>query len=513
MSVQRIRGKDGVIIDSDDRFLELPKASTKTTTGDPQRGGMIRYNKGWSAFEGAIDLSDNTVEYRRFPTLDSDGKLSIGNLPDSITTGLSYKGTYNPISDDIDPPITAGVYDILPAPNNDATTGNIGNYYIIRGLMDSASKDLVANTPSTSPVIFTPVNPSGDGNWLQIKYYFLTSSSGTNYVSSAYGRIIKDQIPSTGHEGLASLAEDSSVTEEFSTGAEGYDPGLRDSDWVISTGTRWQSMRQNITSINAAAVLYDNSQMTEYNRPFSSTVTTAQTALDAITLEGLRRTGDAMYDNGGTGAGRFAAVYGTAAAPSITFNSNPYSSSDNTGLDPAEWSDNTTGLFHRPTVTGEFSASADSKEVQRWLKESLLYFPQSPTTEGYNGESKLTEIGFRPPFIDATNNSLGEDGMLAFSPGYNTLIQKISGKWKRISGSVTIDISALTEWVEAADGINYELTLTVDEPKSVQVQELLSDSSYEAVSVENMSIQTDKVILQVPMEPDMRFIGRCIVGV
>ena len=206
-------------------------------------------------------------------------------------------------------------------------------------------------------------------------------------------------------------------------------------------------MRQSITSINAAAVIYDNSQITAYNRPFSSSVTTAQTALDAIMLEGLRRTGDAMYDNGGTGAGRFAAVYGSVSAPAITFNSNPYSASDNTGLDPAEWSDNTSGFFHRPTVTGEFSASASSTEVQRWLKSSLLFFPQSATSDGYNGESKLTEIGFRPPFIDATNNALGENGMLAFSPAYNTLIQKISGKWKRISGSETINISDMSEWV------------------------------------------------------------------
>ena len=74
-------------------------------------------------------------------------------------------------------------------------------------------------------------------------------------------------------------------------------------------------------------------------------------------------------------------------------------------------------------------------------------------------------------------------------------------------------ISSLTSWVPASDGINYEMTIPIDEPKSVQVQELISTGSYETVAVENMSIQIDKIILQVPMIPDMRFVGRCIVGV
>lgn len=508
-SAYRIKGEGGVIIDST-TFLELPKALTRTPPNDPKRPGMIRYNNEWKAFEGTLELIDGSVEYRRFVQLDANGKISIANLPDSLLNGMTYKGTYNPNSDDIDPPSTVDVYDNLPP----ASTSNSGNYYVTRGVVDLSNKHLIANNPTTSPVIFTPTNPSGEGDWLEIKYYFTIDVNNSKQVTSAYARIKTDQIPATGHEGLASLATDPDLTNPFDPGIVSYDPGLRDSDWIISTGTKWQSLRQYMTTIAASSVVFDSKMLNSSNRAFKSSPTNVQSVLDLIGLDGLRRTGDSMYDDGVSKAqGRFAATYGTIDKPSITFNSNPFDPTTNPGNDASKWSDNTAGFFHRPNVTGEFSASVASKEIQRWKNNEILYFPQSPTPSGYNGESKLTEIGFKPPFIDASNNSLGEDGMLAFSPDYNTLIQKISGKWKRISGSETVDITSLTSWVPASDGINYELTIPVDEPKSVQVQELLSAGSYEAVAVENMSIQIDKVILQVPMQPDMRFIGRCVIGV
>ena len=507
-SIQRIKGANGVIIDSN-AFLELPKAPTKTTL-DPIRNGMIRYNKEWQSFEGAIDIIGSTnAEYRRFVQLDASGKISIANLPESLTAGMTYKGTYNPISDDVDPPSSLSVYDNLPAADSD----NSGNYYIIRGIINTATNHLIASNPTSSPVIFTPTNPSGDGDWIQIKYYFSTNTAGVKSVDSAYARIDTSQIPSSGHDGLKSLATDEQLTNPFSGTSSSDDPGLRDGDWIISTGGKWQMLRQNLINMSASSVLYDDSFLISNNRKFTSSINTVQSAIDAIVLEGLRRNGDSMYNDGSIGKGRLAVTYGTAAEPSITFNTNPFDPTSNPGQDPSKWSDNKTGLFHRAGTTGEFSASANAKEVIRLGENELLFYPQVPSATGSNGESKLTEIGFRPPFLKPVDNTKGEDGMLAFSPDFNTLIQKISGKWKRISGSETVTISSLTSWVPASDGINYEMTIPVDEPKSVQVQELISTGSYETVEVENMSIQIDKIILQVPMIPDMRFVGRCIVGV
>ncbi|BEH88036.1 hypothetical protein [Klebsiella phage phiKp_21] len=510
MSIYRIRGDSGVIIDSTNGFLELPKALLKNPPNDIKRPGMIRYNSEWEAFEGTLQLLDDTVEYRRFVQLDANGKISIANLPDTLLNGMAYKGTFNPNTDDVDPPSEISVYDNLPP--TDST--NSGHYYVTRGIVDIATTHMSTTNPSTSPVIFTPTNPSGEGDWLEIKYYFTTDGNGSKSVTSAYARFNVDQIPTTGHEGLISLTSDPDLTEQFEVGNASYDPGLRDSDWIISTGTKWQSLRQYATRIAATSVTFDNKLVNSYGRQFPTSVSDVQSVLDLYGLDCLRRTGDAMYDDGISEAeGRFAATYGTVDKPAITFNNKTYDPTENPGIDPSKWSDSSTGLYHRGSVTGEFSATASSKEVQRWKNTEILFFPQNPTVDGYNGETKLTEIGFRPPFIDASNNTLGENGMLAFSPSFNTLIQKISGKWKRISGSETINISDMSSWVPSSDGINYELVITVDEPKSVQVQELMSNGFYENVAVENMSIELDKVKLQVPMEPDMRFLGRCVVGV
>lgn len=69
MSINRIRGDGGVIIDSKS-FLELPKAPSKETA-DVIRSGMIRYNKEWKSFEGVLDFEDGSMAYRRFANLDA----------------------------------------------------------------------------------------------------------------------------------------------------------------------------------------------------------------------------------------------------------------------------------------------------------------------------------------------------------------------------------------------------------------------------------------------------------
>ena len=75
MSAYTIKGAEGVVINST-YFLELPKAPTKQTTY-AERAGMIRYNSEWKAFEGVIEFTDGSVNYRRFAQLDENGQLQI----------------------------------------------------------------------------------------------------------------------------------------------------------------------------------------------------------------------------------------------------------------------------------------------------------------------------------------------------------------------------------------------------------------------------------------------------
>ena len=510
MSSYTIRGREGVIIDSE-YFLELPKAPSKQTSYDAKRPGMIRYNSEWQAFEGTLLLTDGTIEYRRFANLDSNGKLSVNQLPDSVVNGLEYKGTFSPVTDDIDPPVVIGQFDNLPAPG----TENVGHYFIVRGITDIAARHLADNNPTTSPVIFTPDNESDpDNQWVEIKYYFTESVSnpGVNQIYAAYARLIKENIPDE-HLGLLSLADDPDVSAEFVAGDNiGLDVGLVDSDWVISTGEKQQRLRQNRTSINASSVIYDRALMNAENRPFNQSAGTVQTLLDSFVLDGLRRTGDSMYSDG-VNSGRLAITYGSVLEPSLTFNNNDYDPETNNGLDPSKWSDPGTGFYHRDNVIGEFGAVVDGKEALRLNETNILFYPQEASQNGNNGESKLTEIGFRPPFINPVDDALGEDGMMAYSPEARTLIQKVDGRWKRISGTETVEISDLSEWVEADDGINWEWSVPMNEPKSLQTQELKDDGSYETVAVENVSITLTDVTIQVPMNPDLRFVGRCIIGI
>jgi hypothetical protein len=355
MSATRIKGAEGVIIDSN-YYLELPKAQTKTTTY-AERAGMIRYNTAWKAFEGVLDFDDGTVEYRRFANLDSNGQLLTSQLPSYITSGTDYMGTYSPITDDIDPPVVVGQYDILPAP----TTDNAGDYFIIRGIFDAAQAHYVANSPATSPVIFTVSNPSSQGNWIEIKYYFSVDPVDTSkkIVVAAFGRINVSAIPSTGHEGLISLSSDSDLTAAFTqVDDRSIETALTDGDWVISTGLKQQRLRNSRVSISAGAVMFDRTISTATNRGFASSTGTVQTILDSLIMSGLRRTGDSMLDDGGKGAGRLGLTYGTATAPAIAFNSNPFDATTNPGNDPTLWSDTTTGIFHPATGSIGFSASA-----------------------------------------------------------------------------------------------------------------------------------------------------------
>lgn len=429
MSVQRIKGKDGLTIESE-TFLELPKAPSKITS-EIKRSGMIRYNKEWKSFEGTLEFADGSISYRRFANLDQNGKLLDSQLPDSVTSGMQYVGTYSPGTDDIDPPIVVGQYDKLPAPDNN----NKGHYFIVRGIFDAAMKHLIANNPATSPVTFLFTNPSGQGNWLEIKYYFdfdpLTQGA-TNIVTAAFGRIIVGNIPGTGHDGLSSLSTDADLTVFSSTNEIISETALTDGDWVISTGTKQQRLRQSRTSILAGAVTFDRTMLYDSRRLQSDLSSgTVQTVLDSLLINGLRRSGDAMYDNGDIGAGRFAVTYGTVSAPSISFNSNPYDPINNPGIDPSKWSDTSTGIFHPANNSIGFTTNG---------VERFRVAPQVTTFYQYNS----TSASMSPTIQFVGNGNTNNLGLTALNNTFyfttNNKVQvEFTNNLSKFHGDVTID--------------------------------------------------------------------------
>lgn len=399
-SVHRIKGDGGIIIESQ-TFLELPKAPQKITT-DVQRKGMIRYNIGWESFEGTITFTDGSIGYRRFAMLDANGRLLTSQLPDSVTSGLEYVGTYSPLSDDIDPPMTAGVYTPLPM----ATTTNNGDYYIIRGITDAAQAHFTANNPSTTTVVFTPTNPSGAGNWLEIKYYVDTNPSvpGTKMVTAAFGRLITP-IPA-GHTGLTSLATDPELTAAFSAIVNpSLEKALTDGDWVIMASNKVQRLRNTRVSMLASSVLYDTSIINGSGRQVSSSGGTVQTILDTLVLEGLRRTGDSMLNDGRVGKGRLGVTNGTASEPSIAFNNAAYDPVSNPGTDPTKWTDTSTGIFRQ--AAGSIGLSSNGTERFRTDTVGIKLFQGSgvnavtnPAIQ-INGTGNTTAAG-----ITALNNTI-----------------------------------------------------------------------------------------------------------
>lgn len=429
MSTSRIKGSEGVIIDSQ-YWLELPKAPTKKTAY-AERAGMIRYNNEWKAFEGVLQFTDGSVAYRRFANLDENGLLLTSQLPSSVTSGLDYVGTYSPIIDDVDPPMT-GITP-LPAPS----ASNAGEYLIIRGLYDAADAHFRANNPTTSPVIFTPTNSTGQGNWIQIKYYVGSnpSSPSTPQVVNAYGRIVTASIPATGHVGLVSLAQDVELTRAFTnSNTNGSETALSDGDWIISDGTRIQRLRNSRVSITAAAVLYDRNVVTSAGRPYGTSSGSVQDIIDQAAIYGLRRTGDSMYDDGSKGRGRLAVTLGTAAAPAIAFNSTPYSPTQ-PGTDPTKWSDTNSGIFS--PGKGLISISSNGSEKMR-VANGVITLIQSGTfnaatnpTLQFQGAGNTSNLG-----ITAVNNT--------FSFSTNNVVQvELTNAQSTFHGSATVDANML----------------------------------------------------------------------
>jgi len=424
-SIQRIKGANGVIIDSN-AYLELPKAPTKTTS-DAIRSGMIRYNDSWKSFEGVIGFDDDSVAYRRFAFLDENGRLLTSQLPESVTSGLEYAGTFDPVQDDIDPPYT---YMALPTPS--ATTN--GDYYIVRSIQDSAAKHLLAN-PTTQPfVIFTPTNPSG--NWTQIKYYIgKDPTTGANtVVINAFARFIPASIPATGHVGLLSLVNNNpDLIAAFNTDNNpSAEVGLSDSDWVILTPTMVQRVRQSRASIMASSVLYDSSIIRSVKRAFVSNSSTSQSVIDNIVIYGLRRTGDSMTNDGSVGSGRFGVVYGSAAAPAIAFNDGNSDPDLNSGMIPSEWTDTSTGIFRQAAGSIGFSSTGVEKvrinSVGMIILEAANVNPVSAPALQFQGTGNTVSN----PGITAVSNTV------TFSIAGNNQVE-LKDASSLFHGSITVD--------------------------------------------------------------------------
>lgn len=607
-SVYRIKGAGGVVIESN-TFLELPKAAQKTTS-DVKREGMIRYNTAWAAFEGAIKFSDNSVTYRRFAQLDDNGRLLTSQLPDSITSGLDYMGTYSPLTDDIDPPMTAGVYTPLPI----ASATNQGDYYIVRGIMDAAQAHFIANNPSTATVIFTPTNPSGQGNWLEIKYYVDSNPSvpGTKMVHAAFGRIITP-IP-VGHTGLSSLATDNELTAAFSSSSTvATEKALTDGDWVILAASRVQRLRNSRVSILASAVSYDNSIINSSGRGLSSSAGTVQTVIDTILLDGLRRTGDSMVNNGGIGKGRLGVTSGSVTEPSIAFNDAIYDPVANPGTDPSKWTDTRTGIFRQAagsvgitssgterlridtvgiklfqgsgvnqvsnpaiqisgtgntvpagisalnnimylTTNGKsqveiadgtttlnynlvvngnstFNGTSNRFKNINMMPSGIITFEHATTSTAivqetgnfrlnmtafadvtiYDGatiRTRFNRYGVQLPVLNPIDNSVGVDGMIAFSSQRNTVMQKSNGQWTTVSGGGVEQSFTTASWV--LNGANYTYTITGANIQSIQVQEAVG-ANFNQVEVDSVVISASNAVISIPSSPDVRFAGRVII--
>lgn len=461
MSTYRIKGSDGVVIEST-KFLELPKAATKNTT-DVQRSGMIRYNQEWKAFEGTLEFTDGSIEYRRFANLDENGRLQSSQLPDSVISGMKYIGTFSPISDDIDPPVVASQYDNLPQ----ASTANSGNYFIVRGIYDAAVAHFNANNPSTSPVTFIPTNPSAQGNWIQVKYYFSADpyDNTRKTITNAFGRIINASIPASGHSGLKDLALDTDLTSAFDVSNNpGSETSFSDTDWIISDGIKWTRQRQSRTSILAGAVMFDRTQMYSSKRLLADSPTgTVQNVMDSLIAYGLRRTGDAMYDAGTSGSGRLAFLYGTAVAPSITFNSNTFNPLTNPGIDPTKWSDGTTGIYH-PNTAGAIGFTSSGTEKLRIVPTQVIFYPSTSGTAtvpsiafSATGNTNLGIVSLNNKIQLVSNNAVNvsfEQGLTNFNGNTN-----ITGNSTVLGDTVLGDSPTDTLTVNATSTFNSTVSM------------------------------------------------------
>jgi len=133
----------------------------------------------------------------------------------------------------------------------------------------------------------------------------------------------------------------------------------------------------------------------------------------------------------------------------------------------------------------------------------VLYNSSTPQTV-----AKMTRNGFALPVLNPIDNSVGEDGMVAYSTQRNTVMQKSNGQWTTVSGGGVEQAFTTSSWV--LNGDYYTFTITSPNIQSISIQELVG-SNYSPVDVDTILISATNAVLSVPATPDLRFNGRAIL--
>lgn len=511
MSVTTIDGRGGVVI-TGDTFLELPKTPLAAATG-AIREGMIRYNKSSSLFEGALKYQDGSCGYNAFAQLDKNGQLIFEQLPDSVTSGIKYAGTFNPVVDDVDPP-SSDNNNKLPVPDIDKT----GNYFIVSGIYDTALNWHRLNVPTTSPVTF-------DTTFGRIKYYFADNPfyPGSVQITNAFYAINSDIAP-IAHPGMVYLVtKDPTLTVFSSTNLPENETALTDGEWILYSALTISRAKQSRITTMAASVRYDKNFMAQSGRPMSDDTATVQGFLDDITLNTVRRSGDSMYDNGDplSAGGRLAFVYGDKTRPAITFNASQFDPFTNVGVDPVVWTDGSTGLY-RPSQ-GVIGFASLGNEV-------LLV-----STAGVNVvKNSVTD---NTPVINISNDSdvrmgIGTyNGELSFYE-VNNKIFSVSSSSARFYSSLTVDgnlsiggtlglsslqVSGNTVFgTSATDNLTVQSTSTFSETINTRmgfkINPIVTDDYFEISLVNNDVDDSIRVNFDIANNGNEKFVFRHIIS-
>lgn len=309
MSAYRIKGEDGVIIDSTN-YLELPKGADSGRPTNP-RLGMIRFNttatnRGVEAVVLVESQGNQALEWRRIAHLDVDGKLLTSQLPSSITGSLTYKGTWdasindvNETSADVDPPL-----DPLPAP-----TGKVGFYYIVRVEGDGGGAANLAPVPSAPGAKYKKGDwiVSNGATWEKVDQSQITTTAAQTQFSINAMR--------TAHNIKASVSLQDGLDNLVEHALDRYGDTMRG---TLTIGTDAE-----------ARILLANGSAAKPNLSFVSDTNTGVYWEKADTISfstgGAKRA--ELGNTALTSTVLIKAADGTAATPAFTFTSN-----DNTGI-------------------------------------------------------------------------------------------------------------------------------------------------------------------------------------
>ncbi|EMR6008601.1 hypothetical protein WJW27_005458, partial [Escherichia coli] len=126
--------------------------------------------------------------------------------------------------------------------------------------------------------------------------------------------------------------------------------------------------------------------------------------------------------------------------------------------------------------------------------------------------TRFNRYGIQLPVLATIDNSVGVDGMIAYSTSERTSMQKVKGQWVPIgSGSVRTDEFTISSWV--LSGNSYTLTVTASNIVTAEIQEQVSPGVYTRVEVDSVTFNGTNVVFSIPSTPDVRFDGRTLVTI